>query len=75
MYHTADIKNWFHHMHMPNHQSIVHVEKMFMNKQMWGVIGIIALAAFLILLAVWAASLAEGENPSPVFYPYGPIMP
>ena len=75
MYHTADIKRWIHHVHMPSHESIEHAEKLCFNKQVWSIIAILALAAFFILLVIWAAHMSNNGYSLPTFYPYGPVTP
>ena len=65
MYHPANIKRWFHHVHIPQHANIVRAEKLLKNKRLWAVIGITGLVLGFILLLVWAAqtaSFSSGSN-------------
>ncbi len=76
MLHVADIKNWFHHIHFPAHDSIVRAEKVVFNRKVWIVIGFTTFMAGLIALMIWAARSGyppEGSEFRTLYpYPYYP---
>jgi hypothetical protein len=65
MYHTADIKKWFHHLHMPGHETLGKIEHFFVDKRFLKTLGVIALIAFVFLvlfLAVKYGSTSGSGN-------------
>lgn len=74
MYHATDVKNWFSHIHMPSHTTVVHWEHILLNRRFWGIVGLIVLVAGLTVLLIWSAQKGGAiETSSPYYhYPYLP---
>ncbi len=50
MYHITNIKNWWHHIHLPSHEAVAKLEHFFLDKRFWAIMGLIALIAFITLM-------------------------
>lgn len=73
MYLSANMKNWFHHMHFPRHESIVHVEEFFLSRWLWGNLALVILLLALVAMILWAAHLSLTTEATIPFSEYIPI--
>jgi hypothetical protein len=61
-----------HHLHMPNRDFLLTIEHLFCDKRFWLVVGIVALVAGALALAIWAG---QGQAPTMELLPFGPMYP
>lgn len=76
MYHPANIKKWFHHIHLlPHRTNITRAENLLRNKKLWAAIGITAFVLGFILLMIWVEQAAISSssfnlNPHDLYWRY-----
>lgn len=75
MYHASDITKWFHTHHLPGYTAMVRVEHVFTDKRFWAIMGILALFAGFVILAIWASKTGNTDSRIYPTIPYYPYMP
>ena len=50
------------HIHAANWMLMSRAEELFKSKQFWSVVAIVLIAAFLVLMAIWAALQGSGSE-------------
>ena len=70
---SLPMKNWVHHMHMPNmHNMSVHCSHIIHDERFWPIVVVGLLLAAFIGLAIWGILTGQpGEETTPI-YPFGP---
>ncbi len=72
--HVAGMRNWVHHIHMPNrHDITLRASHMFHDERFWAIFALAVLAALVVGFGIWAAMTqgpAEGPFPRTPFSPY-----
>jgi len=72
MYHTTDFKKWFHHFHLPGHETLIYIEKLLRDKRLWRVAAVVFITFALMMFLVWvlqSSSNAMQELPISRFIP------
>ena len=76
MYHATDIKKWMGHVHISENRIISRVERLFLDKRFWAVVGIVVFVAAFTLLLIWASQAHVSETNTPFSpRPYFPLRP
>ena len=70
-------RGWLGHLHIPSRDSMLRVEKMVFNRNVWIAIGIFLLVALVVLLAAWVFQSVGRIDRWPTNGPYHniPIIP
>ncbi len=74
---ASHMKEWFHHIHMPSHDSLLQIEKALMSRKIWLTVGTILLVGLVMALAFWASHNSGPMDHWPTRGPYQdfPLVP